>query len=89
MKTTNAPNPFTQRQYIYEIIMAMGDATCDEVETYTELLHQSVSMRIAELIRRGRVIWTGARRLTRSKRTARVYRGVPHGSSKCQSCEVK
>lgn len=75
MKTERV-NPLSQRQYIYEIILAMKEATCEEVEDYTELLHQSVSMRIAELRRRERIEWTGNTRLTRSKRPARVYKVV-------------
>lgn len=73
---TERVNPFSQRQYIYEIILAMGESTCEEVELYTELLHQSVSMRISELLKRNRIMWTGKTRLTRSKRPARVYKVV-------------
>lgn len=76
MKPPEKVNPFSHRQYIYEIILAMKEATCDEVEVYTELLHQSVSMRISELLKRDRIVWTGKRRLTRSKRPARVYKVV-------------
>ncbi len=74
MKPTEAPNPFTQRQYVYEIIAALGGATCDEVEEYTEMLHQSVSMRISELLKRNRIEYTDERRKTRSGYPARVYR---------------
>lgn len=78
MKVSKSPNPFSQCQYVYEIIAALGDATCDEVEAYTELLHQSVSMRISELIRRRRIEWTGDRRPTRSGGSAKVYTVAHH-----------
>lgn len=51
-----------------------GDgATCDEIEAGLRLRHQTASARIRELCIRAWLYDTGARRPTRSRRTARVY----------------
>ncbi len=48
-------------------------ATCDEVEAATGLLHQSASARVRELVQLGAIVPNGARRQTRSGRSAQVY----------------
>jgi hypothetical protein len=48
--------------------------TCDQVEELTGYCHQTASARIRELCQAGLIEDTGLRRLTRSKRSARVYR---------------
>jgi hypothetical protein len=57
-------------------ISARGEhgATCDEVEAELDLIHQTASARIRELVLMNRLYDTGRRRLTRTNRQARVYR---------------
>ena len=62
-----------QRVLLFEKILEVGDATCDELERYTGMLHQSISARINELVKMKRIVWTGFYRLTRTRRPARVY----------------
>lgn len=50
-----------------------GGATCDEVEVALGLRHQTASARLRELVLKGAIKDSGARRLTRSKRKAAVY----------------
>jgi len=47
--------------------------TCDDVEALTGKRHQTVSARIRELVQAARIFDTGARRVTRSGASARVY----------------
>lgn len=65
----------TLRGKIYALIEGFGasGATCDEVETYLGLRHQTASARIRELVLIGKIFDTGWRRLTRSGRKARIY----------------
>ena len=48
-------------------------ATCDEVLIGCELTHQCGSARVSELARRGAIVDSGQRRLTRGGRKAIVY----------------
>ena len=72
----------TQRQLIYETIERMGTATCWEVEKELNLLHQSASIRITELVKMRRIFDTGERRLSGSKRRVRVYKVVERDIAK-------
>jgi DNA-binding Lrp family transcriptional regulator len=47
--------------------------TCDELEVELGLSHQTCSARVYELARRGWLIASGAKRLTRSQRLAVVW----------------
>jgi hypothetical protein len=60
---------------VRRFIQAAGPrgATCDEVEVGTGLSHQTASARCTELMRADLIRDSGARRRTRSGRTARVY----------------
>src|SRR5262245_14669904 len=64
------------RRNIFSFIAARGEhgATCDEVEAELDLRHQTCSARIRELVLAGAIFDSGIRRLTRSRRSARVYR---------------
>lgn len=48
--------------------------TCDEVEEATGLLHQTASARVRELFQKGLIKDSGAKRDTRSGRSAIVWR---------------
>jgi hypothetical protein len=48
--------------------------TCDQVEVTGEIIHQTASARITELVQKGYLIDTGNTRLTRSGHPARVLR---------------
>lgn len=48
-------------------------ATCDEVEAALNMLHQTCSPRITELLRHSYLVISDQRRLTRQGRDARVY----------------
>jgi hypothetical protein len=50
--------------------------TCDDVEAKLSMRHQTCSARIRELVMFGQLVDTGARRKTRSGRSARVYRAT-------------
>ncbi len=65
----------TMRARCLEVVSASGRAgrTCDEVEIVTRWTHQTVSARLRELVLMGKIEDTGARRPTRSRRSARVY----------------
>jgi predicted HTH transcriptional regulator len=62
------------RMLILEKIREIGNATCNEIEKFLNLTHQTASARISELKRNERIVDTGQRRLTDSKRPARVYK---------------
>lgn len=60
---------------VYRCILAAPDGmTCDEVEDFLNMRHQTASARIRDLVLDGLVFDTEIRRKTRSGRTARVYR---------------
>lgn len=63
------------RGVVYMRIASSGlvGMTCDEVEEAMNGRHQTISARIKELLNEGRIIDSGKRRATRSKRQARVY----------------
>lgn len=61
------------RRLVWTTIHAHVGLTCDEVEVITNLRHQTASARIYELHTRGRLIDSGYRRRTRSKRLAIVW----------------
>jgi hypothetical protein len=71
------------RAQIFDWIDHRGEhgATCDEVEVELDLIHQTASARIRELVLMDRLYDTERRRLTRTNRLARVYcvkrRGLP------------
>lgn len=60
---------------IFAVIAGRGDygATCDEIEVVLELRHQTASARCTELTLSKHIVDSGRRRLTRSRRRARVY----------------
>ena len=62
------------RVRVYEYVRERGreGATSDEVEAALGLRHQTASARIRELVKKGVLTNSGARRRTRSGRTARV-----------------
>jgi len=53
--------------------LAVGDATCDELEVRCALSHQTASARCTELRKNGHIARTGKTRRTRSGRNAHVY----------------
>lgn len=48
-------------------------ATCDELERWLDMRHQTLSARVRELWQEGWIMKTGEIRLTRSGRSAQVY----------------
>lgn len=48
--------------------------TCEELEEFLQMKHQTCSARISELLKMGKIVDTGERRLTRSGKKARVYK---------------
>jgi predicted ArsR family transcriptional regulator len=62
------------RARVFQFVVAHDGATCDEVEVALKLKHQTASARLWELEGRGLLVKTMERRLTRSGRSARVYR---------------
>lgn len=61
------------KQMIIEKLDTMANATCEELMKALGLKHQTISVRITELVRAGLLRDTGERRLTDGKRRARVY----------------
>jgi hypothetical protein len=61
-----------RRRVLQAIYAAPNGATCDEVEQWLDLTHQTASARCAELKAQGKVKDSGARRRTRSGRLAAV-----------------
>jgi hypothetical protein len=64
------------RRRVYECIALAGAAgmTCDEVEAKLGGKHQNISARVRELAKGGHIYFDQkVRRLTRSRRSARVY----------------
>jgi len=55
------------------ILNAPDGMTCDEVEEFLNMKHQTASARIRDLVLNGLVFDTKARRKIRSGRSARVY----------------
>ena len=51
----------------------LDGATCDEVERFSGLSHQTCSARINELVRSGHLVDSGRRRKTRGGRNAAVW----------------
>jgi predicted ArsR family transcriptional regulator len=66
------------RQKVLAKIEEEGEATCDEVEVFLGMPHQTASARIRELSLMGLIVDTGDRRKTRSGRLARVYASARH-----------
>jgi predicted ArsR family transcriptional regulator len=62
------------KRQVLRFIREQGGATCDEVEQYLELRHQTASARINELKVAGLIVATGDKRKTRSGRAAAVWR---------------
>jgi len=65
------------REKIFDLIAHRQNPTCEEIEIALGLKHQTVSARISELKRDGRIIITGERE-TLSGCTAATY-GVSNG----------
>lgn len=61
-----------QGKVLYAIQHAPFGMTCDEVELYTDLSHQTASARVNELARQGKIQGVGTRP-TRSGRKATVW----------------
>ena len=68
-------NAATMRGMIYVMIKRKEKlgATCDEVEEFLNLRHQTVSARIREMAEQGLLHDSGLRRMTRSKHMATVW----------------
>lgn len=74
LSTTTLTN---MRKQVIDAFRALGgSATCDEIEVATGLSHQTASARVRDLVKDGYLVDTGARRATRSGRSARVYQVV-------------
>lgn len=50
--------------------------TCDQVEAAGEIIHQTASARITELVEKGYLVDTGQKRLTRTGHLARILRST-------------
>lgn len=76
-----ANTALTMRMHIFDLLAKREPAgmTCDEVETALGYRHQTASARLRELSLSGAIHDTGDRRLTRSGRSARVYRVAERG----------
>jgi len=64
------------REQVFDVVMTyrLGNgSTCDEVEVLSKLSHQTVSARIRELFKAGRIRDSGRTRKTRSNRSAIVW----------------
>jgi hypothetical protein len=62
---------------VYNCVLASLDGmTCDEVEVFLSMRHQTASARLRDLVLANMVYDTGVRRKTRSGCTARVYMGL-------------
>jgi hypothetical protein len=73
------PNVLTElrlRVYQFALKQEPRGVICDEVETALGMAHQTASARIRELELSGWLVKTEDKRLTRSGRSARIYR--PH-----------
>jgi len=62
------------KRQVLRFIRDQGGATCDEVEQYLDLRHQTASARIRELSVAGLIVANGEKRKTRSGRAALVWR---------------
>jgi len=62
------------QRIVLDAIERMGGATCDAVEGRTGMSHQSCSARFTELRNAGAIYDSGERSLTRSGRSATVWR---------------
>lgn len=66
-----------QRYLIWELISrCIHGATCQEVERYLDICHQSCSTRMMELRQMGRLKYNGKTRKTESNREANVHVAV-------------
>ena len=63
-----------RRRILWHVAACPEGATCDEVEVALGLIHQTCSARIRELVLLDCLVDTGARRKTRRRRPAAVYR---------------
>ena len=87
----------TLRRKVYRCLLGCP-STDDELEVVLGLTHQCVSARRRELVLLGAVEWTGAKRLTRSGRSARIWKAIPevditrkldYGSKPVQPAELR
>lgn len=77
------------RARIYAFIATQGrhGAITDELEAPLGLLNQTASPRMSELKAEDRIIWNGERRLTKSKRQAKVFVTVEVWRTICEQSE--
>jgi hypothetical protein len=61
------------REAVYGFIKAQGGAICEEVEVGLDMIHQTASARIRELVLKGRLIDSGKRRRTSKNRQAAIW----------------
>lgn len=61
------------RKAVLEVLDEWGPQTCDWMEMFLDLCHQTTSARVRELYQQGLIDDTGDRLPTRSGRKARVY----------------
>jgi hypothetical protein len=67
------PTVKTYEGLVLDLITNSGPMTCDEVERWFGLSHQSTSARIRGLVLKGFLVDYGERRKTRSGRSATVW----------------
>lgn len=71
--STSSQTRAHQRYRIVDKISELGNATCEELEKVLQMRRSSISARISELARDKIIVDTGKRRLTDSRKPARVY----------------
>lgn len=72
-KSIKAQVPTMQRAVLDCISRGRDGRTCDEVEVWLSMSHQTASARIRDLVKAGAIVDSGQRRPTRSGRKAAVY----------------
>lgn len=71
------PTAESMRLRVLHYVRQVGTATSDEVEVALNMIHQTASARIRELVLMERLYATGEKRKTRQGRNARVYAVAP------------
>ncbi len=80
----------TLRGLVYDTLLKHPKGlTTDEVEVLLDMRHQTISARMWELEKRGQIGDTGRRRMTRSKRMARVMRVLTAAEMKAQEAAIQ
>lgn len=69
------------RWKVLRAVDVVTGSTCDEIEAFTGLKHQTASARVNDLVKAGLLVDSGERRPTRSNRPARVLKLTPRGLS--------